>query len=298
MPAQDLVGHRFSGRDAQALLAGNAGHTDVPLQAPGSGVMGLLITMLGQTVGFPVPRGGAGRLADALVQRLRSRGGEIACGQRVTGIEVESGRAVGVRIGDERVRATRAVLADVAAPHLYGGLLADRDTPARVRRGMRMFQQDPSTVKVDWALSGPVPWAVAPPYAPGTVHVADSVAQLGESLGQVSAGLIPAEPFLLAGQMTTSDPSRSPAGTESFWAYTHVPQHAAGDAGDGVRGVWDHDDCERFADRMQARLERVAPGFGSRVVARRVLAPHELCHIERSHRALPPCAAAMQPFAS
>jgi phytoene dehydrogenase-like protein len=82
---------------------------------------------------------------------------------------------------------------------------------------------------------------------------------------------------MLTGQMTSSDPSRSPAGTESFWAYAHVPHRTVGDAGgEGIRGEWDHDDCERFADRMQARLERLAPGFGDRVVARRVLGPREL----------------------
>jgi phytoene dehydrogenase-like protein len=132
-------------------------------------------------------------------------------------------------------------------------------------------------VKVDWALDGPVPWASAPPFAPGTFHVADSVEQMTEAHGQVSARLVPEAPFMLAGQMTTSDPTRSPAGTESLWAYTHVPQHSVGDAGDGsVRGAWDRDDCERFADRMQARIEALAPGFGSRILTRRVLGPREL----------------------
>jgi phytoene dehydrogenase-like protein len=82
---------------------------------------------------------------------------------------------------------------------------------------------------------------------------------------------------MLAGQMTTTDPTRSPAGTESMWAYTHVPQDTRDDAGDeGIRGIWDHDDLERFADRMQARFERLAPGFGSLVMERRILGPHEL----------------------
>jgi len=152
--------------------------------------------------------------------------------------------------------------------------------PSRVARGMRDFRLDPATVKVDWALDGPVPWAAAPAYAPGTVHVATSFEAIGEALGQVATGLVPRDPFLLAGQMTTTDPTRSPAGTESLWAYTHVPQRVRGDAGavDGhaIRGVWDHDDCERFGDRIEAQLERVAPGFGSRVLARRVLGPREL----------------------
>jgi phytoene dehydrogenase-like protein len=198
----------------------------------------------------------------------------------VIGIDVDGRRATGVRTPTQRFGARRAVIADVAAPHLFGRLVDPEHLPDRVVRGMRSFQLDPSTVKVDWALDGPVPWLTAPAYAPGTVHVADSVEQMTESLGQVAAGAVPAAPFLLAGQMTTADPTRSPAGTEALWAYTHVPQRTrtdAGDAGDGaIRGEWDHDDCERFADRMQARIERLAPGFGSRVRARRVLGPREL----------------------
>jgi phytoene dehydrogenase-like protein len=98
-----------------------------------------------------------------------------------------------------------------------------------------------------------------------------------EALSQVAGGAIPAEPFLLAGQMTTADPSRSPEGTQSCWAYTHVPQRTSTDAGDeGLTGSWDHDECERFADRVQDRFERLAPGFGSRVLSRRILGPREL----------------------
>ena len=131
--------------------------------------------------------------------------------------------------------------------------------------------------KLDWALDGPIPWRATPPYAGGTVHVADSVEQLSAALAQVTAGAVPASPFMLTGQMTTSDPSRSPAGTESFWAYTHVPQKVAFDAGNGgIRGVWDREDCERFADRMQARVVERAPDFESRILARRVLGPREM----------------------
>ncbi len=94
---------------------------------------------------------------------------------------------------------------------------------------------------------------------------------------QITAHAIPAHPFMLAGQMATCDPTRAPAGMQSVWAYTHVPQSTTHDAGgEGIRGVWDRDDCERFADRMQARIERLAPGFGSRVLARRrALGPHQ-----------------------
>ncbi len=279
-PAASIARHRFKGEAAGLLISGNAGHADLPLNATGSGVFGLLMTMLGQTVGVPVPRGGAGELAAALVRRLESRGGEVLTGAAVDHVVVEGGRAVAVTTADGRRHEARgAVLAAVSAPALFEHLLDPADVPPRVARGMGAFELDPGTVKVDWALDGPAPWASTPAYAPGTVHVADSVGQMTEAIAQVGAGSIPAAPFLLTGQMTTSDPARSPAGTESFWAYTHVPQpgQTRGDAGDaGLRGRWDHDECERFADRMQARLEALAPGFGARVRARRVLGPHEL----------------------
>lgn len=277
-PVADIGRHRFGGFAPRILLAGNAGHADIPLNASGSGLMGIVMTMLGQTVGFPVPVGGAGVLAHALADRLRSAGAQVHCDSEVTAIEVEGGRAVAVRTADgERYAARHAVIADVAAPNLYGRLLPAEALPTRVLTAMQSFEMDPGTVKVDWALDGPVPWRVPPPHEPGTFHVADSVEQMAEAMHQVTSQTIPAAPFMLAGQMTTSDPTRSPAGTESLWAYTHVPQNTTADAGDGtVRGVWDESDCERFADRMQARVEALAPGFGARVLARRVLGPREL----------------------
>ncbi|MET0998400.1 MAG: NAD(P)/FAD-dependent oxidoreductase [Marmoricola sp.] len=281
-PALDLGRNRFRGEAPRVLLAGNAGHADIPLDAPGSGLMALMMSMMGQTVGFPVPEGGAGELTQALARRLRSLGGEIRCSSPVERISTSHGRARTVHTADGlTVEARRAVVATVVAPRLYDDLLDPADVPHRVRRGMKAFQLDPSTVKVDWALSGPVPWQSTPAKAPGTVHMADGVTDMAEALGQVAAGLVPARPFMLAGQMTTTDPTRSPAGTESMWAYTHVPQETDGDAGDssgsgGIRGVWDHDDLERFADRMQARFEKLAPGFGSLVLERRILGPVEL----------------------
>ena len=277
-PVSSLGRQLFAGDHARLLLAGNAAHADIPTDAVGSGLMGTLLAMLGQTVGYPVPRGGAGMLTAALADRFTSLGGEIRLGTTVDRVLVDRRRATGVRTtAGEVVRAGHAVVADVAATRLYGGLVPPEDLPPSVLRSMERFELDPSTVKVDWALDGPVPWASAPAYAPGTVHVADSPEQITETLAQVSARRIPADPFLLVGQMTTADPTRSPAGTEALWAYTHVPQETLGDAGDGgIRGTWDESDCERFADRMQARIERLAPGFGSRILARRVLGPRQL----------------------
>ena len=277
-PAAALGKQQFRGEGPRLLLAGNAGHADIPLDAPGSSLLGLLLVMLGQTVGFPVPEGGAGQLAEALADRFRSRGGgTISHNEPAVRIRTDGRRATTVQTPFREISVRHAVLADTNAEQLFGTLLDPSDVPAKVLRRMETFQLDPGTVKVDWALSGPVPWQTEPAKAPGTVHIADSVDQMSEALSQVSAGLIPAKPFMLTGQMTTTDPTRSPEGTESFWAYTHVPQDVRSDAGDeGIRGAWDHDDCERFADRMQARLEERAPGFGDRILTRRVLGPREL----------------------
>ena len=277
-PVAELSAVKFGGQAPRLLLAGNAAHADIPLHAPGSGLMGVLLVMLGQTFGFPVPEGGAGKLAEALHRRFRSLGGTVRCSAEVDRITVSDRRATAVRTIDGEVfPAARAVIADVSALHLYGGLVAASDLPARTVRRMRSFELDPGTIKVDWAMKSAVPWMAPPPHAPGTVHVADSMEQMNEALTQVASGAIPAAPFMLVGQMTTSDPTRSPPGTESLWAYTHVPHVTREDAGgEGIEGRWNHDDCEKFADRMQARLERLAPGFGERILSRRVLGPAEL----------------------
>jgi phytoene dehydrogenase-like protein len=111
---------------------------------------------------------------------------------------------------------------------------------------------------------------------PGTVHVGESLDEVATWMDQVNAHTVPDRPFLLVGQMAVADPSRAPAGAESVWAYTHVPQRTLRDAGGSIRGTWDGADLERMADRMQARLEEYAPGFANTVVARRVLGPREL----------------------
>ena len=276
-----LTRSRLTGTGARLLITGNAAHADLHPDGAGSGLFGLLLAMLGQQVGFPVPEGGAGRLADALVARLTEHGGDLRCGTEVTRIEVDHGRAVAVRTADgSRIQVRRAILADVSAPALYGALLDPADVPVRTRRAMQRFEWDPATVKVDWALSGPVPWRGTPDLAPGTIHLAASDAEVSTTMSQVAAHVVPDRPFLLMGQMTTADPSRSPAGTEALWAYTKVPRQISADAGAegaaAITGRWDAADADRMADRMQARIEEYAPGFGERVLARRVLTPLDL----------------------
>ena len=273
-----LARREFRGAAGRALVVGNAAHGDVALGTRGSGIFGLLLAMTAQSHGFPAPVGGAGALSRALADRLEARGGRLMCGTRVERVLVRDGRARAVRTaGGDVVRARRAVLADVPAPALYGGLVPWDDLPGRARGLMRLFRWDPGTVKVDWALSGPVPWAEQPSAAPGTLHLGETTAEVERFQRELDAHAVPSRPFVLAGQMATTDPTRAPAGTESLWAYVHVPQHATSDAGrGGITGRWDHADTERMADRVQARFEEHAPGFGDRVLARRVLGPREL----------------------
>jgi phytoene dehydrogenase-like protein len=275
-PASVAFQREFGGDAVRLLLAGNALHADIPLDGSGSGFLGLLLIMLGQTVGFPVPQGGAGKLSEAMRDRFVAQGGAVVCNAEVTKIAVEHGRAIGVWVHDQLVRARRAVLADVAAENLYGRLIGFEELPPRVRDKMAGFRRDPGTVKVDYALSGPVPWRTQPPYSPGTVHISDSYEELVLTFAQLSTGSIPARPFLLVGQMTTADPTRSPEGTESMWAYTHIPQRVINDAGGNLTGIWNAAEAEQFADRMQDRIEQRAPGFSERILARRILTPLDL----------------------
>ncbi|MFJ1596287.1 phytoene desaturase family protein [Streptomyces sp. NPDC088261] len=286
LPVRRLGEEEFDGEGGRLLLAGNALHADLPPEAAVSGGFGWLMSMLGQRFGFPVPVGGAASLTTALMDRLAKRGGTVRCGERVTEIVVRGGRAVGVRTAHgEGIPARRAVLADVTAPVLYGELVAPGYLPARVFEDLRRFQWDFATFKVDWALGGPVPWTAPEAASAGTVHLADGVDALTRFAAQIAMGLVPDHPFVLFGQMTTADATRSPAGTESAWAYTHVPHRVKGDAGpDGLTGRWDLAEQERMADRLEEEVERYAPGFRARILARRILAPPTLQAADSSLR--------------
>jgi phytoene dehydrogenase-like protein len=281
LPVRRFGTEEFTGDAATLLLAGNAMHTDLSPESAGSALYGWLLAMLGQDVGFPTPEGGAGRLTDALVSRLRASGGRLECDAPVTRVEVRDGRAVAVRVGGgsggETVGVRRAVLADVTAPQLYLDLVGAEQLPGRLLDDLRRFEWDGATVKVDWALSGPIPWQQPEVGGAGTVHVGGGLDQLSDYSHQLALRQVPAEPFVIVGQTTTADPTRSPAGTESAWGYTHVPLHPAGDAGSGLRGDWaDADDRARFVDRLEARMEAYAPGFRDLVVGRHVQFPGDL----------------------
>jgi phytoene dehydrogenase-like protein len=266
-PVRRLVTEEFRGREAPLLLSGNAGHADVPPDAAGSGLYGWLLTMLGQDVGFPVPEGGAGRLAAAMVGRARSRGAEVVVGAEVVAVELGSGRATGVRTADgRRWSARRAVLADVSAPALYDRLLPEHAVPPRQRQRMRRFEWDPSTLKVNWALSGPVPWSADAAHRAATVHLGVGVDGFVASSAAMTTGRRPDPPFVVLGQMGVADPTRVPPGTETVWAYTHLPRELAAD----------EDTLRTQVAAVERALEEVAPGFGDLVTARLVQTPGDL----------------------
>lgn len=277
LPVRRMTEELFGGEGAGLLLGGSALHADLSPEAAGSGLYGWLLACLGQRFGFPVPEGGAGQLTAALVRRLEARGGQVVCDSPVERVVIRRGRAVGVEVrGGPSVSAWRAVLADVNAPTLYCRLVGEEHLPPGVRADLERFEWDTSTVKVDWALSRPVPWTAEAATRAGTVHVADDFNNLTEFTSHLAMGLLPARPFLLFGQQSLGDPTRSPAGTETAWAYTHVPRKLLGDAAgvlDVAGGPGEPRWLAGFVERVEERVERLAPGFRSSVVGRHVFGP-------------------------
>jgi phytoene dehydrogenase-like protein len=266
-PVRRFAEETFRGEGGPILLAGNALHTDIPPDGAGSAIYGWLLSMIGQTYGFPVPVGGAGRLTDALVARLREAGGHVRTEAPVDEVQVIDGRATGVRLrSGETLCATQAVVADVTAPALYLELVGEAHLPPHLIADMRAFQWDSPTLKINWALSGPVPWTAQAARAAGTVHLGVDLDGLTDFAADLATGRMPGRPFVLFGQMTTSDPTRSPAGTESAWAYTHVPSRLARDA------ARIHDQV----DVVEQLMERHAPGFGQLIVERAIQGPTDL----------------------
>ncbi|WP_346271781.1 NAD(P)/FAD-dependent oxidoreductase [Pseudonocardia sp.] len=266
LPAKRMGEELFGGEAARLLLAGNAVHSDVPMTSPVSGAYGWLLAMLGQDYGFPVPVGGAGELAAALRRRAEAVGAMVRTSERVERIDVVGGRAVAARTATGlTVHARRAVIADVSATTLYRDLLPEAAVPGRLRADLERFEWDSPVVKLDWALDAPVPWRAGGVSGAGTVHVGQDERGLVRWSADIESRTLPRSPFLLVGQMSTADRTRSPIGTESAWAYTHLP-----------RGMEDDEAAEELARRAEAVLEEFAPGFSSHVLHRRVQRPSDL----------------------
>jgi phytoene dehydrogenase-like protein len=280
LPVRRLQEERFRGEGGGLLLGGSALHADLCPEGAGSGLYGWLLCCLGQRFGFPVPEGGAGGLTRALVSRLLTSGGEVVCNTRVRRIVIRGGRAVAVQTDEgTTIDANRAVIADVPAPALYRDLVGEHNLPPGLLRDLKNFQWDTATVKVDWALSAPVPWANAEAVEAGTIHVAESFDEFSEFAAHLAMRQLPARPFLLFGQQSRADPSRSPPGTETAWAYTHVPRNVRADSA-GKIPIGGEAEVERwlgpFVERMESRVERLAPGFRGLILARHVFGPSDL----------------------
>jgi phytoene dehydrogenase-like protein len=267
--ARTFVQEQWSGEGARTLITGNALHADVSPEATGSALFGWLLSMAGQDLGFPVPVGGAGELTAAMASRLRAAGGEIRTEAPVRRVVTENGRAAGVELADgTRVDARRAVLTDVVAPALYGQMLTEDDLPPGYLDGLRTFHWDNPTLKVNWVLSGKVPWRNPAAGRAGTVQLGGDRDDISRWMNSLSMRELPAKPFVIAGQMGVADPTRSPAGTETVWAYTHVPRTS-----DDARM---HDNVQATAEQIDAIFEEAAPGFGAACVKRVVQTPGDM----------------------
>jgi phytoene dehydrogenase-like protein len=237
LPARVLAG-ALRTEAGRALLAGVAGHSMRPLSAPLTSAFGLTLMVLAHTTGWPVIEGGSGRLVTALVAELTGLGGSIA-----TGMPIE-------RLDQLPPAAT--VLLDVTPRQLL--TMAGGRLPAGYRRAMRRFRYGPGVCKVDWALDGPVPWQSEACAEAGTVHVGGTLAEVARSEADVNAGRLADRPFCLVAQPGVVDPRRAPAGRHTLWGYCHVPSGSGAD----------------MSGRIEAQIERFAPGFRDRILARSV----------------------------
>jgi phytoene dehydrogenase-like protein len=258
----------FQTEAARRVVPGLALHADLgPDDLAGAG-MGLVLALLAAGTGFRVPRGGARAITQALLHRLHEAGGQLRLETRVTRVLTREGRVVAVRTErGEEIAVERAVIADVGPPALFLHMLEERETTWWLRTRIRRFRYAWGTFKMDWALSGPVPWLSDEARESAVIHAGDSLADLAAFTRQVRAGRLPDHPYLVIGQQSLADPGRAPPGAHTLWAYTHVPSR--------IEDGWEHH-REAFADRIEQRLEQLAPGFRQLIRGRFLAAPPDL----------------------
>lgn len=235
---------RFAGERARGMIAGVGAHSILPLHWPGTAAFALVLGLLAHAVGWPMPRGGAQRLADALAAHLRALGGEIVTGFPVTSLD--------------QLPPARATLLDVAPRQLLR--LAGAQLPAGYRRQLERYRYGPGAFKVDYALAEPIPWRDPAVARAGTVHLGSSLAEISAGELAVWRGRHPEKPYVLLVQPTNFDPSRAPAGKHVAWAYCHVPNGSTVD----------------MSAAIEAQIERYAPGFRDTVLARHTHTAAEL----------------------
>jgi phytoene dehydrogenase-like protein len=261
-PAVGLGKRLFAGDGSRAWLYGAAMHGDTPPDGAGSGIAAFYLNLLGHAVGWPSPRGGAQRLTDALVAYMHNLGVETHTGANVQQINATGGRVRGVGVSGGQEYRAGVVVADVM-PHALIAMTGDA-LGGWYRAALRRYVYGPATLKVDWALDGPIPWTNPEVRYAGTVHVAGGEQELLSAITD-SAHRLPDRPFLLLGQQSIADPSRAPEGKHTAWAYTHGPPSV-----DWPRLA------ERHVDAIEAQVERFAPGFRDLILARHVLTPGDL----------------------
>jgi phytoene dehydrogenase-like protein len=243
-PASYVAKRHFSGEPARALLAGLAAHSTLPLEATGSAAFALVLGMLAHTVGWPIPRGGAQAISNALADYLQALGGKIETDVLVTRLE-------------DLPRA-RVILLDLT-PHQFLQIAGDK-LPSRYRHRLRRFRYGPAVFKVDYALRDPIPWSSEICRRAGTVHLGGTFREIAAAERAVANGRHPEQPFVLLAQPTLFDPTRAPAGCHIAWAYCHLPNSST---------------CD-MTNRIEAQIERFAPGFRDCVLSRHVMQPADL----------------------
>jgi phytoene dehydrogenase-like protein len=252
----------FDDERAAAWLCGSVAHSDLTPGSAGGGGIAFGLAFLGQTVGWPYPRGGAGRVTDALVAHLRELGGEMRCGAAVEAIEARRGRVVAVRLAGGRRLAADAVVATVG-PRPLVAMLPSGELEDTLTRRLRRWRYGLGTFKLDLALEGPVPWASAAAREAAVVHVGGGLDDLFRSAQEAGRGTVPGKPAMVVGQHSLHDATRAPPGRHTLYVYARVPQ------------VPDRSD-EEVAGLMEQRIEDFAPGFRRLVLARSARSPQRL----------------------
>ena len=252
----------FGDERAAAWLGGSTAHSDLTPGSAGGAALALFLKLLGHVVGWPFPRGGAGRLTEALVGRLRELGGDVRCGARVASIEVRGRRVAGVELATGERVPSEAVIPTVSARPLAAMLPPDA-LPERLGRRLLRWRYGLGTFKLDLALDGPVPWKSPDARRAGVVHLGDTLEDLFRAHHEAGLGRVPQKPAMVVGQQSLHDGSRAPAGRHTLYVYAHVPQRP--DLPE-----------DAIADRLEQRIEEFAPGFRALVLARSVRSPQRL----------------------
>ena len=242
--ASGLANGVFTGERARALFAGMAAHSMLRLDRSPSAAFGLVLGLLGHSAGWPLARGGSQVIADALASHLRSLGGQIATGWRVQSLDELPPDAL--------------VMLDVTPRQVLQ--IAGHRLPAGYRRRLAGYRYGPGVFKLDLALDGPIPWTAPQCARAATVHLGGTMVEIAAAEAIVAGGGHPERPYVLVAQQSLFDPSRAPEGKHTVWAYCHVPNGSPVD----------------MTERIEAQIERFAPGFRDRIIGRSAMAPAEI----------------------